>query len=68
MTNEDAAAMVTQEKCMLKAAEEGRDSDVLVLIQFTFPFDLKDPLVWVRLNLHGSGAGICSVQCTLCIC
>ena len=53
MRNEDNAVQATREQRMLKAVEEGRDADLLVLIQFTFSVDLMSPVMRVRFRYIG---------------
>ena len=53
VANEDSAATVTREQHILKAAKEGGDADLLVLIKFTYSMDLEEAPIRVRFELHG---------------
>ena len=46
--NEDSAGLATREQRLLKAVEEGRGADVLVLVKFTFTVDLTSQAIRVR--------------------
>ena len=45
--NENSAEQATREQRLLRAAEEGRGADVLVLVKFTFSVDLAAPAIRV---------------------